>query len=153
MKKYAVAALALAIVVGASAVAQNLNELEIKEVKVSGLERISEQAVRSQLEVQPGQIACPRCLEFRQGRAPGRRIHGQFGIALESPGDGFGQCQAFLRDCRQHGQQRCHDGIDYSGEDATGHNLLQPGNSFTGVQRPRTAPIANASFSPCFSLL
>ncbi|MCX5771976.1 MAG: outer membrane protein assembly factor BamA, partial [Candidatus Hydrogenedentes bacterium] len=55
MKKYAVAALALAIVVGASAVAQNLNELEVKEVKISGLERVSEQAVRSQLEVQPGQ--------------------------------------------------------------------------------------------------
>lgn len=55
MKKYVVAALALAIVVGASAVAQNLNELEVKEVKISGIERVSEQAVRSQLEVQPGQ--------------------------------------------------------------------------------------------------
>lgn len=55
MKKYAVAALALAILVGAGAVAQNLNELEIKEVKISGIERVSEQAVRSQLEVQPGQ--------------------------------------------------------------------------------------------------
>jgi len=56
------AALALAFLVGAGAVAQELNELEVKEVNVSGLERVSEQVVRSQLEVQPGQRYNPAAI-------------------------------------------------------------------------------------------